>query len=90
MRDSKKEIYDEGLKQLAEKQMEEMDQMLAKRYGLPKQTHTDDAVRGAVFSDLLSGIPVAEGRDDAAELGTEVGAGAGEQIRDEDGEKNNG
>jgi hypothetical protein len=90
MRESKKEIYDEGLKQLAEKQMEEMDQMLAERYGLPKQTHTDDAVRGAVFSDLLSGIPVTEGRDDAAEVEAGAGAGASEQNGDENGEKNNG
>lgn len=55
-----KKIVQAGLEQLAEKQMEEMDKMQAKRYGLPLQTHTDPDVGAQVMSDLLSGIPIEE------------------------------
>lgn len=52
-----KDLQQLGLEQLAEKQMEEMDQMLAKRYGLQPPTHTDDQVRASTFSELFSGLP---------------------------------
>jgi hypothetical protein len=47
----------QSLEQLAEKQIEEMDNMLAKRYGLPQPTHTDDEIRASTLSELFSGIP---------------------------------
>jgi|GEM_PF-3344410 len=61
-----KDINHEALEQLAEKQVEEMDNMLAKRYGLPQTTHTNDKIRASSFADLFSEVPVYDG-DDTAE-----------------------
>lgn len=59
-----KELKQMGLEQLAEKQMEEMDQMLAKRYGLQPDAHTDDQIRASTFSDLFSGLPYDQEHED--------------------------
>lgn len=52
-----KELKQLGLEQLAEKQMEEMDQMLARRHHLQPPTHTDDKIRASTLSELFSGLP---------------------------------
>jgi hypothetical protein len=60
-KDSK--LIQQSLEQLAEKQIEEIDKMLAKRYGLQQPTHTDDDIRSATFSELFSGIPTTEDKE---------------------------
>lgn len=55
-KDLKKQTYE----QLAEKQIEEIDRMQAKRFGLPLSTHTNPQIQDQVFSDLFSGIPLTE------------------------------
>ncbi|HJV46486.1 MAG TPA: hypothetical protein VJ824_12275 [Bacillota bacterium] len=55
---SQQEWRQEGLNQLSEKQSEEMDQMLARRYGLPIATHTEDKIRSSNLSELFSGLPI--------------------------------
>jgi len=55
-----KKLMQAGLEQLAEKQIEEIDRMQAKRYGLPLQTHTDPDIGAQVMSDLFSELPVEE------------------------------
>lgn len=55
--DNEKDLKQLGLEQLAEKQMEEMDQMLARRMGIQPPTHTDDQIRASTFSELFSGLP---------------------------------
>lgn len=50
----------EALKQLAEKQMEEMDTMLAKKYGLLQPHDSFDQAGQSVFAELFSGLPVTE------------------------------
>ncbi|MBP1932194.1 hypothetical protein [Ammoniphilus resinae] len=58
--DDQKELLQKGLEKLAEKQMEEMDQLLVKRDGDQSPVHTDDQVRAATLADLFSGIPYSE------------------------------
>jgi hypothetical protein len=57
MTDDKEKLKKEGLEQLAEKQAEEMDEMLAKRFDLPQSNHSGDHNADSEFSDLFSGIP---------------------------------
>lgn len=58
--DDRQELLQKGLEQLAEKQMEEMDRMLARSEGRQTPVHTDDEMRAATFADLLSGVPYIE------------------------------
>lgn len=59
-----KDLMKQAHEQLAEKQVEEIDQMQARRYNLPLPTHTDPTIQSAVFSDLFSGLPVNDHQDE--------------------------
>ena len=58
--DANKEFLREGMEQLSEKQSEEMEKMLTKRYGTPQPVHTDDKTRSQTVAELFSGLPVEE------------------------------
>lgn len=66
MTDHNKNLMKQTYEQLAEKQVEEIDLMQARRYGLPLPTHTDPNIQSVVLSDLLSGIPVNEDENEGS------------------------
>ncbi|MEW9667812.1 hypothetical protein [Ammoniphilus sp. 3BR4] len=59
-----KDLKEQAYEQLAEKQIEEIDRMQAKRFGLPLSTHTNPQIQAQVFSDLFSGIPQSEEKEE--------------------------
>lgn len=63
----KNELKRQSYEQLAEKQVEEIDKMQSKRYDLPLSTHTNPHTQSVIFSELFSGIPVYEDRNETEE-----------------------
>jgi hypothetical protein len=68
----KEKLMKEGLEQLAEKQAEEMDNMLARRFDLPQSTHSADQARAVAFSELFSDL---EGLEEQGNLSERPGEG---------------